>query len=322
MDESRQLLKSIDARPDESIQSIAIRMAPLALVSPNELLRYGLDHAAGLASLPTDANAIHRLGELGGFAPAEIISRGILRGKLGYIVYKREVPLDWVGFAVRRLAPGVLKDDGDTPFLRLVWQLNALDCDVDTGEVLVERCPRCAAFLRWAKIGSVVTCGDCQFDVRHARSRYVPADHLSLARKLYAFMLRSGPPLPEPFDRLDDVTACHAMEWIAYFANSAAFGKALRPSCQNAIAGLEDLYSWPDSFDRILVELDQFRKSGYGHKKECACLVDQIDRAGNAALRDILLARAAETLQAPALYVVADQRRLSREPSKKRMDDL
>jgi hypothetical protein len=311
MDESRQLLKSIDARPDESIQSIAIRMAPLALVSPNELLRYGLDHAAGLASLPTDANAIHRLGELGGFAPAEIISRGILRGKLGYIVYKREVPLDWVGFAVRRLAPGVLKDDGDTPFLRLGWQLNALDCDVDTGEVLVERCPRCAAFLRWAKIGSVVNCGECQFDVRQARSKYVPADRLSLARKFYAFMLRSGPSLPEPFDRLDDPTACHAMEWIAYFANSAAFGKALRPSCQNAIAGLEGLYSWPDAFDRILLELNQFRKRGYGHTKKCAWLVDQINRAGNVELRDILLARAAKVLQAPALYVVADQHRFS-----------
>jgi hypothetical protein len=198
MDEPRQLLKSIDTRPDESIQSIAIRMAPLALVSPNELLRYRLDHAAGLASLPTDANAIHRLGELGGFAPAEIMSRGILRGKLGYIVYKREVPLDWVGFAVRRLAPGVLKDDGDTPYLRLGWQLNALDCDVDTGQVLVERCPRCAAFLRWAKIESVVNCGECQFDVRQARTKYVPADRFSLARKFYGFMLRSGPSLPEP----------------------------------------------------------------------------------------------------------------------------
>jgi hypothetical protein len=115
-------------------------------------------------------------------------------------------------------------------------------------------------------------------------------------------MLRSGPPLPEPFDRLDDVTACHAMEWIAYFANSAASGKGLRPSCQNAIAGLEDLYLWPESFDRILLELDQFRKSGYGYTKECAYLVDQIDRAGNAALRDILLARAAKVLKAHSLF--------------------
>jgi hypothetical protein len=97
MNKSRQLLKSIDPRPDESIQSIAMRLAPLALVSPDQFLRYGLDHAAGLASLPTDANAIHRLGELGGFAPAEMVSRGIVRGKLGYIIYKREVPLDWVG---------------------------------------------------------------------------------------------------------------------------------------------------------------------------------------------------------------------------------
>jgi hypothetical protein len=322
MSRSRRLLKSIEPRADESIQSIAMRLAPLALVTPNELLRFGLANAAGLASLPTDTNAIGYLSELGGFAPADIRSRGITRGNIGYIIYNREVPFDWVSFAVRRLAPGVLISDGDTPFHRLAWQLNALDCDVGTGEALVERCPRCAALLRWAKIKSIVTCGGCQFDIRRAPSKYVPADRLSWARKLYAFMLRSGPPLPEPFVILDDVTACHAMEWLAYFINSAPFGKALRPSSQNAVAGLEYLYSWPDSFDRVLLELEPFRKNGYGYGRECAGLVDKIDRAGNAALREVLLARAAKTLQAPALYVVADQRRLSREPSKKRMDDL
>jgi hypothetical protein len=54
MSRSRRLLKSIKPRADESIQSIAMRLAPLALVTPNELLRFGLGHAAGLASLPTD----------------------------------------------------------------------------------------------------------------------------------------------------------------------------------------------------------------------------------------------------------------------------
>jgi hypothetical protein len=65
MTRSRQLLKSIEPRPSESIQSLAIRLAPFALATPNELLRFGLGHAAGLASLPTDWKAIDSLSELG-----------------------------------------------------------------------------------------------------------------------------------------------------------------------------------------------------------------------------------------------------------------
>jgi hypothetical protein len=167
MGKPRQLLKSIEPRADESVQSIAMRLAPLALVTANELLRYGLDHATGLASLPTDPNAVLRLGELGGFTPTEMMSRAILPGKLGYIICEREVPVDWVSFAVRRLAPGVLRDDGDTPFHRLSWQLTSLDCDVATGEALVQRCPRCGLLLSWSKTKTVVSCGCC-LQVRHS----------------------------------------------------------------------------------------------------------------------------------------------------------
>jgi hypothetical protein len=264
MSKPRRLVKSIEPRADESIQSIAMRLAPLALVTPRELLRYALDHAAGFPSLSRDTDAVIRLGELGGFAPAEMMSRAMLPGKLGCIILEREVPVDWVSFAVRRLAPGVLRDDGDTPFHRLSWQLAALDCDLATGEVLVHRGPSCGVLLSWSKTERVVNCGCCKFDIRHATSRYGPIDRLSLARRLYQFVLRSGPPLPEPFDRLDDVTACYAMEWLAFFRNSGRSGKALCPSAQDAAFGLEDLYSWPDSFDSALLELGDFGKSGHG----------------------------------------------------------
>ncbi len=67
MTTSRRLLKSIEPGAGKSIQSLAIRLAPRALVTPDELLRFGLGHAAGLPSLPTDRNAIDYLSELGGF---------------------------------------------------------------------------------------------------------------------------------------------------------------------------------------------------------------------------------------------------------------
>ncbi|MEH2567455.1 transposase [Bradyrhizobium sp. AZCC 2289] len=40
-------------------------------------------------------------------------------------------------------------------------------------------------------------------------------------------------------------------------------------------------------------------KSGYGYGRKCASFVDKVNRAGNVALRNILLARAAKTLNVP-----------------------
>jgi hypothetical protein len=318
MTTSRRLLKSIEPRAGESIQSLAIRLAPRALVTPDEFLRFGLGHAAGLPSLPTDRNAIDCLSELGGFNLDDVRSRGVLPGTIGCLIYKREVPFDWVNLEVRRLAPGVLISDGDTPFHHLAWQLNALDCDLDAGEALLERCPRCGALLRWNNIESVVDCGNCRFDIRCAPLRYVPADHLSSARKLYAFMLRSGPPFQDSFRGLHDITLCHAMEFLAFFAN-----RHLRPSCQNAAAGLEELYSWPDTFDKIVLEEVELLKQRIGGKRyRYAKLVETIERTSDAQLRRILVARAKMILRAPNLCALADQERRSWQPRKKRTDDL
>lgn len=324
MTTSRRLLKSIEPHAGESIQSLAIRLAPLALVTPDQLLRFGLGHAAGLSSLPTDKSAIDFLAELGGFSLDDVRSRGVLTGTMGCVIYKREVPFDWVNLEVRRLAPGVLIDDGGIPFHRIAWQLNALDCDLDTGEALLERCPQCGELLRWRNIESVANCGNCCFDIRCAPVRYVPADRLSTARRMYSFLLRSGPPLPEPFDHLDDISVCHAMEWLAYFVSSVSFGKHLRASCQNAGIGLEELYSWPASFDRTVFELAGSHSVRFVGKRHCyASLVDSIERASGASLRDILMSRAVEFLRAPNLGALADQERRSRQQSrKKRTDDL
>jgi hypothetical protein len=36
-------------------------------------------------------------------------------------------------------------DDGIDPWIRTIWQINAFQCDPDTGEVLIERCPESTA---------------------------------------------------------------------------------------------------------------------------------------------------------------------------------
>lgn len=142
MPEPRQLLKSIVPKADESIQSIAIRLAPVALASTDELLRLGLRHSS-LASLFSNSPAIDHLSELGGFDSTEMKARSIEPAGCGFHIYQRQVPSDWLSINVRRLAPGSLVSDGDEPFHRLAWQLLPLDCDPSTGEVLIDCCPRC-----------------------------------------------------------------------------------------------------------------------------------------------------------------------------------
>lgn len=166
--------------------------------------------------------------------------------------------------------------------------------------------------LGWVIPEGKVTCGNCRFDIRRAPIRYVPADHLSSARKLYTFMLRSGPPFQNCFRGLHDITLCHAMEFLAFFVN-----RHLRPGCQNAAAGLEELYSWPDSFDEIVLEEADLLKQRIGGKRyRYAKLVETIERTSDAQLRHILVARAEMILQAPDLCALADQERRSRRPRK------
>ena len=320
MPEPRQLLKSIVPRTDESIQSIAIRLAPLALASTDELLRFGLNHS-GLPLLSTNSPAIDRLSELGGFDGVEMRGRSIEPTERGFHIYKREVPPDWVSIDVRRLAPGALVSDGDEPFHRLAWQLVPLDCDLATGEVLVDRCPRCHSHLKWASIDCVNTCSVCQFDMRENSPRYVPTDRLESARRLHRFLLGTGPTLPKPFDAADDITSCRATEWLAYFLHLPV-GKCLRPSCHNAAAGITALHDWPSSFDDTLIELmtnwaSLLAPREMRQRRFIAQVVDAIERAGTTPLRDVLLKRATDTLGTTTSFDQSTYRRIVGTPRSK-----
>jgi hypothetical protein len=307
MSDALRLLKSIETQPGESVQSIAIRLAPFALVSIDEFLMYGLDLLRSkLPSLPAQPHALERLAIIGGFDPVDIRARRIVPTGIGYLMFKREVPSDWISPQIRRLAPGVLAADGDIPFHRLAWQLNALNCDPTTGEVLIDRCPRCVAYLTWNKIQSITSCGVCNFDVRDAAPRYAPNDRRSAARDLHAFVKGIGPALPEPFCSVDDITACRAMEWMAFFVDLPV-GKHLRPACSNASAGLHSIRRWPSSFDSIVADFLEYNAAPHApdhvlKRRLMTILIEAIDRAGTTLLRDILLGRTAMILGKPAAF--------------------
>src|ERR1700682_3549325 len=112
MNNPRQLLKAANLLPDESVQSIAVRLATICLTTVNEFLRYGLGLVTRLSSLPADKRALRSLEELGGYGSEEIQSRKVEWTKAGYIIYRREVPYHWICTNTRRVAPGVLFSDG------------------------------------------------------------------------------------------------------------------------------------------------------------------------------------------------------------------
>lgn len=293
------MLKSIVPHDDESIQSIAIRLAPLALATTDEFLRLGLDYRS-LASLSTNSGAIHRLIELGRFDATEMRRRSVEPTSRGFRVYARELPQDWVSLNFRRLAPGVLVNDGEEQFHRLAWQLIPMYCDVSTGELLIDSCPRCHQMLRWARLNSVSQCGICQFDMRNCAPKYVPADKLDTVRGLQAFLLGAGSVLPEPFDEADDITLCRAMEWLAYFVDVLS-AKCFQPSPRNAAAGINPLYSWPDSFDRAVAEIMEHWSSGGIRSFRFSKIIEAFETAGTTRLYDILLTHVTETLSSTAL---------------------
>jgi hypothetical protein len=125
----------ITPQPDESIASIVVRLAPRGLVTVEQLLRWGLKTKPRSAvDLVNDRNALELLAGIGSFNVQDLQSRGRRTTEHGYVVLDREVPQQWLNPHKRRVAPGVLRDDGKTPFARLLWEINALSCDLSTGE--------------------------------------------------------------------------------------------------------------------------------------------------------------------------------------------
>ncbi len=291
------LLKSTELRADESIQSLAIRLAPFCLTSVDEFLRYGLGMNTKLSSLPSDVRALERLAEIGGFDAEEVQRRTVKWTSTGYLLYGRKIPHHWVSTNTRRLAPGVLFNDDLIPFHRLAWQVNALECDVETGEALVGQCPRCCATLTWNNIEGIAVCGTCRFDLRKHQPRYVPDAQLEFARELHSYLLCTSACLPAPFDQADDITVCFAMEWFGSIADHRG-DKALQPSCKSAAAGLAAIRAWPRSFEKVLrrCAANGSAPSGLDVGRIIPFLVDAIEKAGTSFLRHILLERATKIL--------------------------
>ncbi|MHC2462418.1 TniQ family protein [Bradyrhizobium embrapense] len=304
---------SIRPEVGESIHSMVLRLAPLFMMSTNDFVQYALHIAGTIHLVVTRIEALWRMAELAGWNPVEIEARLIERTTAGMMIYQREVPSEWVDLRTRRVAPGVLASD-ETPYHRISWHVPAIECDLASGEVLVDRCPRCEAILGWSNVESVFACGACEFDIREHKPSYVPEDLLRQARGFHAFLDGTADRLPSQLQALDNISKAYAMEWLAYFVD-LPIGRCLKPSFRNAAGGLVEAKRWPESFDHVM---DRFLASaphlmGIGTKAEMVSqLMSAIDRAGTPPLRQILVNRAISILSKSSLSGVTAGSRIFR----------
>ncbi len=288
--------KTIEVQPLECLQSIAIRLAPCGLVTVAEFLQLGLGlWKKQLAILPERDEAIRRLAQFGGFDFDDLKSRCWRRTDRSIFVLDREVPEDWFVTDRRRLAPGRLTEDQDSPWIRMLWQLRALPCDPETGELLIDRC-ECGAALLWAKAETVWGCQECGRDVRTRTPKLAPPETAELAKELAGFFgIGRRPSLPEPFDRLSDRAAFAAMSWFGYFADLEKF---LKPGAANALVGYRALKRWPLPLDQVIAAAKGNRSSF--DSNFVSDLFLSIQRADAPEVEVILRERAAEVLGVPA----------------------
>jgi hypothetical protein len=300
-DEMTPWRKTPALKPGESIASIVTRLAPFGLVTVEQLLTLGLQtQLKSVAGLPSDQAALKTLAAIGNFDLEELQGQSWTSTKNGFVMFGREMPNDWLKPIKRRLAPGVLRADGQTPYARSPWQLEIFCCDLGTGEFLISRCCNCNAHLQWNRVKLLTHCTGCNFDLRDAASRFVPEDTLTSARAFYRY-LTNETGLVSPFIEMSDLSIFEAMEWFAYFTD-LRIGTHLSPGPVNAVRGFAALQNWPHSFDSIVEAfLSDFadpieNASSTARVSLLSTLVQAIARAGTQELYDLLLGRAIQRL--------------------------
>ncbi|MBE7731669.1 hypothetical protein [Devosia faecipullorum] len=250
---------------DEDICSLVARMAAMGAMSVRDfVVRYLGQKELDPAHLPFNLTAVTRLAILSGNpledllanaiggtseAPGDIRHRGLFRGV--------KMHQAWIG-TQKRIAPGKLLADGDDPYVRLAWRFPALPCDIETGEMLVTRCPRCVEQLRW-EATEVAFCHSCRFDLRQARQAYADGETLQATRTLAGPLglgekALAGQPLdlPPPFGDLTLEQQVKVLGWCAQL-DGMLRRTGTSSSFLNAVVGLRVAQQWPQAMSELVI---------------------------------------------------------------------
>jgi hypothetical protein len=296
-------LKTVSQFDDEAIASVAVRLAPMGRIDADKLLRLHLDMPwESVSAIAGKPEAVAELAALGSF-DLQRLSIGaykIFKDRIEFL--GRELPVGWFLPERRRVAPARLAADGNDARIRNRWLVSAFPCDVESGEVLLDRCPSCINLLGWRNMTNVWSCQICDFDMRTARPKACPHEIVAAAKELADYIFDYDLRLPGPLGDLSSVDILKLSGWMAYF-RAIPQELFLGITVKNAAAGFSQLKRWPCSFDEIVLDLlgastaaDLAVGDTISRYKAAAGIMASIDRLPSLNAREILKSRLMELL--------------------------
>lgn len=296
-------LKTVRQFDDEAIASVAVRLAPVGRIDADKLLRLHLDMRwESVSAIAGKPEAVAELAALGSFdlRKLSIGTWKIFKDRIEFL--GRELPVGWFLPERRRVAPARLAADGNDARIRNLWLVSAFSCDIETGEVLLDRCPSCINLLGWRNLTNVWSCQICGFDMRTATPKICPRENVASAKALADYIFDSKPGLPTPLDDLSSVDILKLSGWLAYF-RAIPQELLLGITAKNAAAGFLQLKRWPGSFDEVVFDLlgastaaDLTAGDAISRHKGAAGIMAAIDRLPSFKARAILTTRLMELL--------------------------
>lgn len=247
-------LRTIEQFEDEAIASIAVRLAPMGRTDTDTLLSLHLGMTdQSVSTIASRTDAIAELAALGSFDHTKL-SKGAWRMFKDRTEFMGCVlPVGWLAPERRRLAPGRMAADGKNARIKNAWLLSGLICDIETGETLLDRCPKCLNLLAWRNLPNVWSCQVCKLDLRSVAPRQSPPEIVAAAKELARYLFDHDLELPAPVSNLSCLDVLKFAAWLSYF-RWLAEDLSLAISPKNTPAGFLQLKRWPASFDEIVLQ--------------------------------------------------------------------
>lgn len=252
------LRRTVLPHPGEDVRSVAVRYAGIKRLEVPRLLTAGLGlEGRGLTSLPLKPEALAAFANLAGFDLARVRAAAFAQGDGVFEMLGSPASPDMIVPHWRRLAPGMLRADGDQPWIRAHWQIACLPCDPETGERLVQICPGCGSALSWVTVVRMHECEGCRLDLREVEPRLASEREKDLAGLLLGLLRRD----PDAQSRMPAVVSgAPPIEQIEFFAwlgcLRAQVQGILIPSGSFAtFRGLELALDYPTSLRGLAIDL-------------------------------------------------------------------
>jgi hypothetical protein len=291
-------LSTVQQFDDEAIASVAVRLAPMGKISTDTLLRLHLGMIdQSISTIATRPDAIAELAALGSLNLGRL-SLGAwkaFKDRTEFLGY--ELPVGWLVPERRRVAPGRLAADGENARIKNTWLLSGMPCDLETGEVLLDRCPACFNLLGWRNLQHVWSCQVCKIDLRSIAPKPCPLETFTAAKELARYLFDREIRLPAPVDALPSLDILKLSAWLSHFrALSGELSLAIAP--KNAPAGFFQLKRWPLSFDEIVFDRmgastsqDLAKGDLISRMKAAGDLMISVDRLPSAVARQVVKSR-------------------------------